>query len=206
MANKLKIQVQSLDDHPNYGMAYTNHLVMDENGKIIDGAGNSTENLSGQIYPELLFFKGTIITTPSVILRSNLLQKTGLFNPDLDICEDLDLWRRVAKITLVLQIKEPLVLIRHRNENNNIWELLAGRREYYRRAVIDDPSLKCGFYRKLLSEMYFKYGKHAVENKNFSFSLYAFMNLMVVNPVFFSCKIYTGITKSIKHINMPRNR
>lgn len=79
LANKLKIQVQSLDDHPNYGMAYTNHLVMDENGKIIDGAGNSTENLSGQIYPELLFFKGTIITTPSVILRSNLLQKTGLF-------------------------------------------------------------------------------------------------------------------------------
>lgn len=180
---KLELQVQAMEEHPDYSMSYTNYLVMDENGVIIEDQGKPDIDLTGEIYPELLYFKGTIITTPSVMVRTRILRNVGNFDEGMHICEDLDLWRRVARQGKVFQIKDPLVVVRYRtNENIDWWEFLKGRRFYYAKAISVDANLEHSFKQSLYSEMYFQYGLVGLRKKKWLFAIYCIFFYCLTNP------------------------
>lgn len=166
LPDKLRIQVHVLEDNPDFGMAYSHSIAVDENGNpLSESSGLTKTRLSGCIYPEMLFFKGTIITTPTVMVRARILSEIGGFDETMHICEDLDLWRRIAKRYKVLQIEEPLSVVRYRRNEQPPWmEYVQARTVYYQKAIAEDPALAKSIQSRLFSEMYGNYGLDALLN------------------------------------------
>ena len=183
LPDKLACQVKTLDEHLDCAMCFTNYLVMDETGKILEGVGKPDLDLTGAIYPELLYFKGTIITTPSVMVRAQVLREAGPFDENMHICEDLDLWRRIARQARVFQIKEPQVVIRYRTgDGTNWWESLTGRKAYYGKAFFEDAGLASHLKKSLYTEMYFEYGIVGLRKKVWRFGIYCLFFYVLTNP------------------------
>jgi len=187
-----------LESSPSAGMIYCDYQVMNENGEVIE-TNSPRFDLKGFIYPELLFFQGTSITTPSVMIRRELISQIGGFDEEMHICEDLDLWRRIAKKTKVIQIKEPLIKIRYRSIPDSLWISLKARKYYYKKAIEEDSTLKSGMQKMLYSEMYFKYGIWGLKQKNICFFVHVYLNLIKVDAfaalIFFPHIVYKVFLK-----------
>ena len=184
LPGKLERQVKILDEHPDCAMSFTNYRVMDEHGVILDRYGEPDIDLNGNIYPDLLFFKGTVITTPAVMVRALVLNEVGRFDEGMHICEDLDLWRRIARKSRVLQIKEPMVVIRYRTgEVTDWWKNLTGRKAYYAKAFLEDAGLDGELKKSLYTEMYSEYGWVGLQKKAWRFALHCFWLYALTNPL-----------------------
>ena len=61
LPEKLRVQVMTLENNLDFGMAYSAVLRMYEHGNILEDSSQERERLSGWIYPELLFIKKNII-------------------------------------------------------------------------------------------------------------------------------------------------
>jgi len=167
LPDKLRVQVEALDQNRAYGMVYSMYLAVDEAGRPLPGGGESPERLSGQIYPEMLFIQRALITTPSVMVRRMVLAEVGGFDETMHMCEDLDLWRRIARRHQVLQIETPLVQVTYRRSDPlALAEKLAARSHYYRKAFAEDPGLSPSVQTRLWTEMYWHYGSVALVNRD----------------------------------------
>jgi hypothetical protein len=153
----LGIQVSVLEEAKDFGMVYSHALVMDADGSITDQSCGPY--LSGRIYPDMLFIGRNSITTPTVMVRAEVLRKVGVFDETLTICEDLDLWRRVAKEYAVFHIEKPLAKIRTQNERFNLKNNTKARIRYYEKAFFEDEELSDSFKMSLLRELYATYGR-----------------------------------------------
>ncbi|ACM19814.1 glycosyltransferase [Geotalea daltonii FRC-32] len=170
LPNKLSLQVQALDENPNCGLVYAYAKNVDENGRFLDFHFDG--NLSGKIYPEMLYIKNNYITTPTVMVRAKVLAQIGGFNESMHMCEDLDLWRRIARKYEVKQICQSLAHVRIRTtEKMNILEYMRGRKQYYVKAMIDDHNLKA-IAPALFVEMYRVYLNCAKYQKQYFVLLY----------------------------------
>ena len=165
LPEKLSVQVRALENNRDFGMAYSSLVFIGENGEVLGSSGKARTRLSGWIYPELLFIKGTIIITSGVMVRASVLSEIGGFDEEMHICEDLDLWRRIAKRYKVLQIEQPLSIYAHRlNDQPDLLENVKARSYYYERAISEDPALAKSIQSRLFSEMYGNYGLGALLN------------------------------------------
>ena len=190
LPSKLGIQVKALEDNPDYGMVYSHALRVDNQGRAIAGRRYPRIKLSGRIYPELLYTRGSIITTPSVVMRSAILNEIGGFDERMDICEDLDLWRRVARRHRVLQIEDYLCIVRPGLGRQLSWEAsIRARTMYYEKAIAEDPLLEKPFRSKLLSEMFCYYAVAAVLKKNGLMAVRLFTKSVTTNPGTFAASI-----------------
>jgi len=174
---KLEKQLKVLEDNRNFGMVYSNYQVIQENGNLSKNLNIPNIKLSGYIYPELLFIKGACITTPSVMVRRTLLDRVDWFDEKMSICEDLDFWRRIARISNVYQIEEPDVLIRYRKTQNNYWKFTKGRISYINRAFLDDPSLSPKLRNDLYIDMYSNYCKWSLKQLDILYAINAYLRL-----------------------------
>lgn len=182
LPEKLHVQVMTLENNLNFGMVYSPVLKMDEHGNILKDIDHGREKLTGFIYPELLFIKKNVITIPGVMVRMRVLREVGGFDETMHICEDLDLWRRIAMHHQILQMKESLAIIRYRpNESLDLLGYLEARTLYYHKAFADDPGLKKTIQKKLFSEMYYTYGMLASTNKKKWLSSQLFIQSMRSN-------------------------
>ena len=182
LPEKLPVQVMALENNLDFGMVFSHVLRMDEHGNILHDISHGREKLTGWIYPELLFIKKNIITIPSVMVRKRVLNEIGGFDETMHICEDLDLWRRIAMSHQILQMNEPLAIIRHRmNESLDLLGYLDARTLYYHKAFADDPSLKKKIQTRLFSEMYYNYGMLAFTYRKKRLSYQLFLQSMRSN-------------------------
>jgi glycosyltransferase involved in cell wall biosynthesis len=186
LPEKLHIQVQALDKNPEYGMAYSYFLRVSNSGDVIKESGKARTRLSGWIYPEILFIKGTAIQTSTVIVRTCVLREIGGFDEKMRICEDLDLWRRIAILCKVLQIERTLSIYTIRMNVPAPWlESVQARSFFYRKAIAEDPGLKNTIESKLFSEMYFNYGLGALYRRDTSLALRFFRRSAKANSLLF---------------------
>ena len=107
---KLAIQVNFLDRHPDVGLVHCDCEIIDEEGHTIFRSKHS-EREEGYWR---LFQQGHAVGMYSVMLRRELLDKTGLFDEEFPKAglEDVDFWARLGKITLFHCL--PTVLVKHR--------------------------------------------------------------------------------------------
>jgi glycosyltransferase involved in cell wall biosynthesis len=155
MPNKLELQAGFLDENESYGMVYSYAKNVDEDGQCL--AHHYDGNLSGLVYPDMLFIKNNFITTPTVMVRAKILSEIGGFDIKMHMCEDLDLWRRIARKYKVMQLTEVLAHVRIRShEKPDIIELLDGRTNYYTNAIRDDENIK-NIQKELYREMFSVY-------------------------------------------------
>ncbi len=112
LPGKLSAQVDALDRTPEYQWSYTGFEMMDEAGNIRPRAqGSPWDPKSGHVLRDLLT-TGIVVPTSSVVVRHDLLQAVGRFDPSLPVAEDLDLWVRLASLSPACALGETLARVR----------------------------------------------------------------------------------------------
>jgi len=110
--DKLEKQLQLFQDHPEFGLVFSNAFNFDEKGKRDLIVGKTIS--SGYLHPEL--FRHNFIAGCTVMARKNCLDAAGGFNEGHDFIavEDYDLWLRMSRRCPFGYIDEPLALYRLR--------------------------------------------------------------------------------------------
>jgi glycosyltransferase involved in cell wall biosynthesis len=109
---KLALQVGSLRAHPQRGWSHTAFAVIDEQGERLAGArARSWPATEGWVL-ERLVRMDTIIAISSVVLRRRLLEQLGGFDAAMRVCEDYDLWLRLAASSELDGVRETLLFKR----------------------------------------------------------------------------------------------
>lgn len=102
---KLKVQVEYFRDHPDMMICQTQEIWI-RNGVRVNPRIKHRKP-SGWIFKECLPL--CVVSPSAVMMRKELFNKVGLFDERLPICEDYDLWLRVALSFPVHLIDEAFV-------------------------------------------------------------------------------------------------
>jgi len=109
---KLHRQVTSLRANPARHWSYTRFVLIDARGQPAGPAGASNQPAPGGWILERLLHGEVVIALPSVMVRRDLLARLGPFDEELVMCEDDELWYRLAAHSEIDGVDEPLTLIR----------------------------------------------------------------------------------------------
>ena len=111
---KLERQIQLLDLHPNVGLICSD-FSMTGNGQSVDSFFSTTRvPPDGRMFKHLL--RNCIVFTSSVVVPRQVIEEAGMFNEFLPVCEDMNLWLRIASRWDIAAIREVLVSRRNRPE------------------------------------------------------------------------------------------
>jgi glycosyltransferase involved in cell wall biosynthesis len=108
LPKKLAIQIAFMDQHPHAQICYTDELWIRRGVRVNPKKRHAKH--SGEIYPHCLPL--CIISPSSVLMRRGLFEQVGGFDPGLPVCEDYDLWLRVAARFPVYFIPQRLIVKR----------------------------------------------------------------------------------------------
>jgi glycosyltransferase involved in cell wall biosynthesis len=119
---KLEKQLALFARQPELGLVYTRRTLIDENGKELPFRQPQLHR--GQVLQDLLH--DNFICFSSVLIKREVLEHVGTFDPGLDLAIDYDLWLRVAKHYSVDFVDETLTQYRtgHGNLSRRLGERL----------------------------------------------------------------------------------
>lgn len=180
LSNKLALQVPKFEDE-NIGLVYGWYYNNYHNGntELVD------EKYEGECFEALL--GGNFICCCTVIIRKSLLSEIGNFDADRELMgvDDRYVWLRIAKLSKVALIKEPIAIY-NRHENNyssNEKEMLLADL-----CCIDKleqnialPAAKLGLFNKARINIYSHYTKNFLyQNQYIEAKKYCVESLSVV--------------------------
>jgi len=116
--NKLQIQIASLRRGGGDRWGYTRFVLVDESGNPTDWQRSRSWPVPGGWIFDTLVKSETVIAVPSVVVSRELLERVGGFDEDLVMCEDYDLWLRLAAQSEVDAIDEPCTLVTRHSEHS----------------------------------------------------------------------------------------
>lgn len=93
LPEKLALQLDVLDAHPEVGAVYSGWHCIDESGARLPQRGRSVHG--GDIFPDLVL--GNLMHPHTVVVRRPLVEAAGGFDETLTSVEDWDLWVRLAR-------------------------------------------------------------------------------------------------------------
>ena len=105
---KLEAQVQWMQDHPKCNAIYTDEIWI-RNGVRVNPM-NKHKKYSGDIFRQCLPL--CIVSPSSVMLRKSVLDEVGVFDESMPVCEDYDLWLRIAMRYPFKFLREKLIVKR----------------------------------------------------------------------------------------------
>jgi len=105
---KLTRQIEWMNAHPEIMLCYTDEIWIRRGVRVNQKKIHA--KTGGWIYP--LCLPRCIISPSSVLMRRELVEAVGVFDEQLPICEDYDLWLRVASRFEVGFLAEPLIVKR----------------------------------------------------------------------------------------------
>ena len=153
------------NQHPLIGFSYTARDYIDELGNDlnIEQQDDTPEIVSTSLHARIAFFTGSIAgNIANVTLNKFALDKSGLFNEQMKISGDFDMWVRLAQHYPVGFINKPLVQLRNHKEQ------LSGQKKYFIYHLKEDIQV----YRMLLlyvNEMQKKEGWKLLRNNKLLF-------------------------------------
>jgi len=106
LPHKLAAQVSFFSHHPKAVACQTEELWIRRGVRV--NPMKKHFKPSGEIFEAAL--KLCVVSPSAVMVRRSLLQEVGLFDEDFPVCEDYDLWLRIAWKYPVDLIPEPLVI------------------------------------------------------------------------------------------------
>jgi glycosyltransferase involved in cell wall biosynthesis len=108
LKDKLEVQVRFLDANPQYAVCYTDEVWVRRGRRV--NPKKSHRKYSGWIYDRCLPL--CIISPSSALMRRGVLDAVGLFDENLPVCEDYDLWLRVASRFPIFFLDRKLIIKR----------------------------------------------------------------------------------------------
>ena len=104
--NKLQNQVEYHKNNPEIKMSYTDELWIRDAKEV--KIPKKFKKYGGNIFEKCL--SHCIIAPSATLLHKNLIDETGLFDESLEVCEDYDLWLRVASRNEIGLVDEKLII------------------------------------------------------------------------------------------------
>jgi len=154
---KLAKQVAVMEQDASIGLVATRILLRNEHLGEITGT-------IPEIHPPLPegctfrnLVKSCFLPKSSVMVRRQVLDQVGLFDPSLQVCEDYDLWLRVVKATRFTFLTEPLGTYRRHDGNISAsWLKCVETTLQILPRVAPDPAHGVGgwFYRRTLARLH----------------------------------------------------
>ena len=155
LPTKLEVQIASLRCHAARQWSYTRFA-------LVDPAGNPTPPARTRCWPvpsgwilENLLIGTTVIALPSVVVSRQLIEQLGAFDEELVMCEDDEMWFRLAAHSEIDGVDEPLTLVRrHGQHSGNDIIAWQDRRRVFEKGLRASSSGHLGsILRKLRAEM-----------------------------------------------------
>jgi glycosyltransferase involved in cell wall biosynthesis len=119
---KLELQMDYVQRHPSCGLVYTDMKTFDDGG-IIEESVKISRNLTlpiGYIFPEM--FAETLFQTSAVLVRKSCIDAVGVFDTELRMGDDYELFLRISRHYEIGYVDEPLVLYRqHATQGTRTW-------------------------------------------------------------------------------------
>lgn len=116
LPTKLEKQVQLLQSQGNLGLVYCDVIYFDGETKEDIGAFSQMTKLERGSVFERLLWKGNFIQSPTPVIRREVFDRVGGYDPSLVPLEDWDLWLRITRMYPVDYIPLPLARYRWRQQ------------------------------------------------------------------------------------------
>jgi glycosyltransferase involved in cell wall biosynthesis len=115
LPERLAKQVEYLETHPEVG-------VLGCGVQVIDGYGNKTRILRfptehSVLKWRLCFYNALTFAHPAVMMRRELLERVGGYNPEMVHSEDYELWSRLCGLTHLSNLRDVLFYLRKHESN-----------------------------------------------------------------------------------------
>jgi glycosyltransferase involved in cell wall biosynthesis len=108
LPQKLTIQTSFMEQHPEVKICQTEEIWIRHGAKVNPKAKHAKP--SGDIFRRSLDL--CLVSPSAVMMMRDLLDQFGGFDESFPVCEDYDLWLRIAKEQAIPLIPEPLVVKR----------------------------------------------------------------------------------------------
>ena len=125
LKDKLEKQVNLLLKNPNILFCHTDEIWV-RNGVRVN-QGKKHQKYGGMIFENCLDM--CRISPSSTLFHKTLLDDVGVFDEDLKVCEDYDLWLRITAKHHVLYLDEPLI-IKYGGHKNQLSKVSEGIERY----------------------------------------------------------------------------
>jgi len=106
LPEKLERQINFLKDHPDIAIVQTDEKWI-RNGKLANPM-KKHQKYSGWIFPKC--FPLCIVSPSAVMIHQRIFNDVGVFDENLPVCEDYDLWLRTACKYQIALIPEKLIV------------------------------------------------------------------------------------------------
>ena len=110
LPQSLDIQAKMLASDKNLGLVYGRLQIANSETCVPTGEIRPSHCPTGDIFWRLV--EGNFIYIPSVLVRRRQMEEIGLFSPDALGSEDWDAWLRLAAISRVGAVQEPVAVYR----------------------------------------------------------------------------------------------
>jgi glycosyltransferase involved in cell wall biosynthesis len=191
---KLERQIDAFKKNPELGMVATDNSLFDEKGVYRKSVGKKDYLLKGDIVRNILIHSGVV--TPTVMVRREVFDALGLFEEQLRIAEDDNMWIRISSHYDIDVIDEPLAKIRDhqfrtmRTSGNlaqyvekNMQLLTSNYGDEVKRRV--EPIIP-----RKLTEMYFNQGYSKLEKHEFKAARKYFITALGYDKWNWKCYFY----------------
>lgn len=124
LPEKLELQVNYLNNHPEAGVVHSDNLVFMEKKNRLVKSDRGKLVPSGWIFDDLL--SGNCITACSAMIRKECYERVGSYDESL-VIEDWDMWLRIAKEFEIHYLDTPTVVYRMHGKNSSdlmLYEML----------------------------------------------------------------------------------
>lgn len=160
LPTKLEKQVELFRTNPDLGFVHCSFSKFDDAGN--DLGERDTSRFHGIIYPGMLQEWTVLMAMPCILVRKSTFEWIGGFDVRMTWAEDLDLWRRFARLGPIGIVPEVLVQVRVHSASTTFSKrgAINGFERYLEKAFAEDPTLSTPFRRKASANMYAKLGQN----------------------------------------------
>lgn len=120
-ADKLRKQVNYMENHPECDACFTGVQLIDENGNYLESDLFNTKNMSKENWLRFFFYNMNHLAHPSIMIKTSLYQKLiiGRNVKGFRQLPDFSMWVSLVQHSEIHVIQEPLTIFRfHLNETN----------------------------------------------------------------------------------------
>jgi glycosyltransferase involved in cell wall biosynthesis len=125
LPGKLTVQLQFLSQNPECGVCFTGVEMCDEAGRPLPdhphwGRVFRVEEHNRLGWLRRFFLQGNCLAFPSAVMRREVLESIGPFDPGFFQLPDFDLWVRAAGVTELNVLPRPLTRFRVHTDGSNV--------------------------------------------------------------------------------------
>lgn len=190
--DKIELQIKYLESHPEFGVAYSNAIIIDEKDNRKGYLINRGMAKEGQVFEGLL--GGNFITNLTVLMRREVFESIGLFieDPSLIAVEDYEYWLRITLKFGFGYIDKPLALYRIHSTSTSKAKNVALLRQNVLRRLANDPSVAEKYKNRIIRN---------IDRLDFSVSIYHWSVSDRINAKMRSKRYILSSLKEIRLLN-----